>query len=71
MAPQKPIGTTGLILLLIFFSSLAYLAYLSYQSIEFDILDRLEAQPLILPTPLPTPEASPSAIIQTNQNSDE
>ena len=68
MTPQKPIGTTGLIFLFIFFSSLAYLAYLSYQSIEFDILDRLEAQPLILPTPLPTLETSSSATSPPNNN---
>ncbi len=64
MTPQKPIGTTGLILLFIFFSSLAYLAYLSHQSIEFNILDRLEAQPLVLPTPLPTLESTSSATPQ-------
>jgi len=68
MTPQKPIGTTGSILLFIFFSSLAYLAYLSYQSIEFDILDRLEAQPLVLPTPLPTLESTPSAIPPPTNN---
>jgi hypothetical protein len=66
MTPQKPIGTTGLVLLFIFFSSLAYMALISYQSIEFDILDRLESQPLILPTPLPTPESTPSATPQVN-----
>lgn len=68
MTPQKPIGTTGFVLLFIFFSSLAYLAYLSYQSIEFDILDRLEAQPLVLPTPIPTLESTSSASPQPNNN---
>lgn len=65
MTPQKPIGPAGFVLLFIFFTSLAYLAYLSYQSIEFDILDRLESQPLILPTPkLPSPEATVSASLE-------
>lgn len=33
---------------------LAYAGYLSYQSIDFNVLKKLEATKLILPTPLPT-----------------
>ena len=64
MQPKQLIGITGIALLAVFFISLAYMAYLSYQSIEFDILQRLEAKPLILPTPIPSPESTSSADTQ-------
>jgi hypothetical protein len=56
---KKPdyIGNTIVFILLGF---LIYAGYLSYKSIDWDVLKRLEAQPLILPTPIP---ASPSAQI--------
>ena len=44
------IGTLLIIALLI---SLAYAGYLSYKSIDWTVLKRLEAEPLILPTPIP------------------
>ncbi|MFA5828157.1 MAG: hypothetical protein WC841_02190 [Candidatus Shapirobacteria bacterium] len=35
----------------IFLLLLSYAGYLSYQSIDFDVLKKLEAQPLVLPPP--------------------
>lgn len=40
---------SGLIILLLIL--LSYAGYLSYKSIDWKILDKLEAQPLNLPTP--------------------
>ena len=57
---QDHIGNIIIFTLLIL---LTYAGYLSYKSIDWDVLKRLEAQPLILPTPIPTIQASPSAQI--------
>jgi len=38
----------------VLFSLLAYGGYLSYKSIDFDVLKKLEAQKLVLPSPQPT-----------------
>lgn len=55
----------GIALLTIFFLLLTYAGYLSYKSIDWTVLQRLEATKLVLPTPIPTnfvsPPASPSA----------
>jgi len=67
--PQNKIDTTGIILLSTFFLLLLFAGYLSYKSIDWSVLKRLESQPLVLPTPIPTqtvltsPTASPSATI--------
>lgn len=54
-----PIAIT---LISIFLILLTYAGYLSYKSIDWTVLDRLEATKLILPTPITTPPvASPSA----------
>lgn len=59
---KKPdyIGNTIVFTLL---GLLIYAGYLSYKSIDWDVLKRLEAQPLVLPTPAPIVPASPSAQI--------
>lgn len=41
---------------------LLYAGYLSYRSIDWNVLKRLEDQPLVLPTPIPPTTATPSAI---------
>lgn len=62
---KKPdyIGNTIVFILL---GLLIYAGYLSYKSIDWDVLKRLENQPLVLPTPIPiittTPSATPSLI---------
>ena len=50
MEKQKndPILTTLILTLLVL---LTYAGILSYKSIQWDVLDRLEAQPLVLPPP--------------------
>lgn len=45
-----PIGYLIITILLIL---LSYAGYLAYVSIDWQVLNRLEAQPLILPTPIP------------------
>jgi hypothetical protein len=55
--------TLGTILIIIFLILLTIAGYLSYKSIDWDVLKKMESQPLILPTPIP---ASPSANISTN-----
>ncbi len=56
-----PIGSLLIAALLV---ALAYGGYLSYKSIDWTVLKRLEAEPLILPTPVPSKSqetATPSA----------
>ncbi|MEK7527796.1 MAG: hypothetical protein AAB574_02105 [Patescibacteria group bacterium] len=48
----------AIILLSSFFLLLTYAGYLSYQSIDWDVLKRLENSPIVLPTPLPQPAIS-------------
>lgn len=55
---QKPIDPIGWILLGTLFLLLTYAGWLTYKSIDFQVLQKLEAIPLILPTPI---IASPSA----------
>jgi hypothetical protein len=51
---------TGLILSLLIL--LTYAGFLAYKSIQWDVLERLEAQPLVLPPPAtPSATATPSA----------
>lgn len=61
---KKPdyIGNTIVFILL---GLLIYAGFVSYKSIDWDILKRLEKESLILPTPIPTSVASPSAQITT------
>ncbi|HOZ80895.1 MAG TPA: hypothetical protein PK370_01590 [Candidatus Woesebacteria bacterium] len=41
----------GIILVSSLLLSLLYAGYLAYQSIDWDVLKRLESQPLVIPTP--------------------
>lgn len=51
---DKPIDFWGWLLIITLLLSLSYAGYLAYVSIDWDVLKHLEAQPLILPTPVPT-----------------
>lgn len=53
---QKKITPLGYFLILILFTSLSYAAWLFYQSIDWQVLDRLEKTPLTLPSSIPSPE---------------
>jgi len=64
---QPSLDPVGIILIVIFFSLLTYAGIISYQSIDWTVLQRLESQTLVLPTPIPVSPsatvASPSAAI--------
>lgn len=49
---NEKIDTIGWILIGLFLILLTYAGYLSYKSIDFNVLKKLEAQKLILPTPI-------------------
>lgn len=55
MNHHQPLDFWGIVLISTLFLSLAYAGFLAYKSIDWDVLKRLEAQPLVLPTPIPTP----------------
>ncbi len=55
MINSKKITPTGYFLITILFISLFYSSWLFYQSIDWQVLDRLEKAPLILPSPIPSP----------------
>ena len=55
---HKPLTPIGAVLIIIFLLLLSYAGYLSYISIDWTVLQRLESQKLVLPTPI---TASPSA----------
>jgi len=56
MPNQKDfIGNTLIITLLVL---LSIAGYISYKSIDWTVLKRLEAQPLILPTPMASPSST-------------
>lgn len=48
---KKEIDTTGYILITALFIMLAIGAYISFKSIDYKILEKLEATPLNLPAP--------------------
>jgi hypothetical protein len=50
---KDSIGIFGWGLIVVFFGLLAYSAWLSWKAIDLDVLNRMEKQPLILPTPMP------------------
>ena len=56
MSDKKDLIGNIIIITLLILISIA--GFISYKSIDWTVLKRLEAQPLILPTPIP---ASPSA----------
>ena len=53
MEKQK-VDIVGIVLISAFLISLLYAGFLAYKSIDWTILQRLEASPLLLPTPIPT-----------------
>ena len=56
---EKPLTPIGIILISLLLLLLSYAGYLSYKSIDWSVLERLESQKLILPTPaLPTATTS-------------
>jgi hypothetical protein len=59
---KDPIGMS---LLLVLFILLGILGFIYYQSIDWDVLKRLEQTPLVLPTPIinQTQTATPSTTI--------
>ncbi|MFA6602882.1 MAG: hypothetical protein WCT01_03705 [Candidatus Shapirobacteria bacterium] len=63
MEHSKPLDTLGITLIAIFFILLSYAGFLSYKSIDWNVLKRMENQPLSLPAlPVPaTASASPAA----------
>lgn len=60
MTEEPKLDPIGITLLSIFFILLSYAGYLSYKSIDWTVLERMEAQQLILPTQIPE-SASTSA----------
>jgi hypothetical protein len=58
----KKLNFWGYLLIGLFLSLLTYAGYISYKSIDWTVLNRLEAETLVLPTPI---TASPSATIAT------
>jgi len=48
------IDRNGWILLSLLFVCLAVSGYISYRAIEWDVLEKLEATPLVLPTQIPS-----------------
>ncbi len=59
---KKP-DYVGNIIIFVLFGLLTYAGYLSYKSIDWDVLKKIEAEPLILPTPIPSISATESAQI--------
>ena len=61
------IDNTGAILIGALLFSLIVAGYITFKSIDFDVLKKLEAQPLVLPTPIITqPQTSTSSVEQTS-----
>lgn len=53
MEEQQQITPIGYVLSIILLALLSIAGYISYQSIDFDVLKRMEEQELILPSPIP------------------
>ncbi len=62
---ENKIDQVGWVLLLLLFLTLGYSGWLSYKAIDWDVLKRMEAIPLVLPTqaPIATPSSSLSPTI--------
>lgn len=69
MEENKKPDYIGNIIVFILFGLLFYAGYLSYKSIDWNVLKNLEAEPLILPTPIPASPATPSAQISPTSTS--
>ena len=55
----------GNIIVFILFTLLIYAGYLSYKSIDWNVLKNLEAEKLILPTPIPATQSAQIAPTST------
>lgn len=51
----------GTILIVVLFILLTIAGVISYKSIDWDVLKKIESQPLVLPTPIPTSSATVSS----------
>ena len=65
MEENKKPDYIGNIIVFILFGLLLYAGYLSYKSIDWDVLKRLESEPLILPTPIPATQSAQIAPTST------
>lgn len=66
---QQPTDFIGIILISTLLLLLAYAGYLAHKSIDFDVLNKLESQPLILPPPATaSAETNTSAIVSPTPN---
>lgn len=62
MEENKKTDYIGNTIIFILFGLLFYAGYLSYKSIDWTVLDRLEKEPLILPTPIATQSAQTTPV---------
>jgi hypothetical protein len=65
MEENKKPDYVGGTIIAILFVLLLYAGYLSYKSIDWTVLKRLEAEPLILPTPIPATQSAQIAPTST------
>ena len=55
----KPLNFWGYLISLTLLILLSYAAFLAYESIDWDVLKRLEASPITIPTPAPVATITP------------
>lgn len=56
---NEKIDITGIIIITFLFILLTVAAYISYKNIDWKVLEKLENQELILPTPIPPQSTLP------------
>ena len=62
--PDQPIDIIAIGIITLFFLLLAYAGFLANKSIDYDILKKLEAQPLVLPSPATSSaQVNPGAVV--------
>lgn len=54
------INKIGILIIFFLFILLGYAGYISQKSIDYEVLKKLEAQKLVLPTQVPSPIISPT-----------
>lgn len=57
---KNKLGIIGIISLSFLFILLTLAGYVSYKNIDWDVLNRIESQQLILPTPIPQQNLNPT-----------
>ena len=65
MEEDKKTDHVGNTMVFILFGLLFYAGYLSYKSIDWTVLKRLEAEVLVLPTPIPASQSAQIAPTKT------